>query len=57
MEEDALNSSRIDRSFKKSGGFGLFQILAHLTIIFGILSGSTVLYNTWYFQMAPLYEC
>ncbi|CDW80647.1 organic cation [Stylonychia lemnae] len=46
-----------DDEFRKAGGFGRFQISANLIIIFGILSGSQVLYNLWYFQMRPLYEC
>ena len=32
-------------------------MIAHATVILGILSGSTILYNIQYMTMQPRYEC
>lgn len=34
-----------------------FAIIAHATVIIGILSGSTILYNIQYMTMTPAYKC
>jgi hypothetical protein len=34
-----------------------FMVLAHATVIMGILSGSTILYNIQYMTMQPRYRC
>ncbi len=57
MQEEASNSQQIGVLFKEAGGFGRFQLTVQFLVILGILSGSTILYNTWYFQMQPIYEC
>eukprot|EP00347_Sterkiella_histriomuscorum_P011808 403371019 len=51
------NQELEEEEFMKSGGFGRFQKFANLIIIMGILSGSQILYNLWYFQMMPIFEC
>jgi len=34
-----------------------FALIAHATVILGILSGSTILYNIQYMTMTPAYKC
>ena len=48
---------RIDQKFEEVGGFGIFQFLASIALIFGINSQAWWMYNLAYLIEPPTYLC
>ena len=47
----------IDEALVKMGGFSKFQWFSFSIIVTGMAAGAFILYNLYYFEKEPAYEC